>query len=371
MLKGKPKTTVIFAFVVMTLCWIFFWPVRAQEEPTQPPFDNVISTSIAATLTATHATPNVPTSTPTLPPTPTRYTEIELQTAIAGTIAAFTQVPTATITPTPTVPIVCNGEQLGPFLERLEGYDEILIEVPQNSNAYHTVSFWWQERLSFSETAIVRRVNAPTGSGETEIVFLVPPTIETIGFRTPEGGNAWRLCNLTLEQARADADGYARRRSEDNPTVLYWRIDLPEALQDANVAQLISCISPSVNGVPACPGPGPVEVSSWIVDHANRIVRWNGHVDGREDVWQGSDEILELVRAGYTAVFGPMDVPGEIFACDLVINGEERKNSCDGENVLVPAGVEFQITSEGAVGGFRWCPLDGHGYRNNTQIECR
>ncbi len=109
----------------------------------------------------------------------------------------------------------------------------------------------------------------------------------------------------------------------------------------------------------------------WVYDENARTMRWTGYSDGREDVWQPQGTSLERVRAGYTVIFGPMLVPGEIFACRLVIDGEVRKNACDGANVFVPAGVELRVISDGNVGGFRWCPREGYGYRADQSYQCR
>lgn len=105
----------------------------------------------------------------------------------------------------------------------------------------------------------------------------------------------------------------------------------------------------------------------WEYDVNARTMRWTGHTDGREDVWQPQGNALDRVRAGYTVIFGPMLVPGEIFACRLIINKTIRKNACDGINVFVPANVEFRVVSDGSVGGFRWCPQNGYGYRALNQ----
>lgn len=110
----------------------------------------------------------------------------------------------------------------------------------------------------------------------------------------------------------------------------------------------------------------------WQSDDAARTMTWIGPTDGREDVWQPSGDPLNDIRAGYTAIFGPMDVPGEIFACVLTLNGQQVKNSCEGANVSVEAGKVYRVISSGPVGGFRWCPAPNMGHRvNNPDYNCR
>lgn len=107
----------------------------------------------------------------------------------------------------------------------------------------------------------------------------------------------------------------------------------------------------------------------WQYDDTTRTMTWTGATDGTEDIWQPSGSALEKIRSGYTAVF-TTSVPGEIVACVLTINGEVIKNSCDGVLYQVPPGT-YQITSSNSnVGGFRWCPLVGYGWRLNSG-ECK
>lgn len=101
----------------------------------------------------------------------------------------------------------------------------------------------------------------------------------------------------------------------------------------------------------------------WNYDTTTHTMTWTGPVDGIEDVWQPEGTALSAIRRGDTAVFGPMSVPGEIEACILIIGGKTVKSACDGVLFQVPAGAAFEISSPGEVGGFRWKPLRGYGYR--------
>jgi hypothetical protein len=101
----------------------------------------------------------------------------------------------------------------------------------------------------------------------------------------------------------------------------------------------------------------------WKYDDNAHTMTWTGPTDGKEDVWQPSGKEIDSIRAGYTAIFGPMNVPGEIEACTLILDGKEVKNSCDGIMYPVSSGMTFRVQSEGNNGGFRWKPLQGYGYR--------
>ena len=107
----------------------------------------------------------------------------------------------------------------------------------------------------------------------------------------------------------------------------------------------------------------------WEYNDNNRTMTWSRLADGTEDVWQPAGPALQKIRSGYTAII-TTSVPGEIFACVLTINGEAVKNSCDGVLYQMPPGT-YQITSSNNdVGGFRWCPLVGFGWRINGG-ECK
>ncbi len=102
----------------------------------------------------------------------------------------------------------------------------------------------------------------------------------------------------------------------------------------------------------------------WQYDDHSHTMTWTGPMDGREDVWQGDEVALARIRSGWTAIFGPMSVPGEIEACVLTLNGQIVKDACDGVTYQVPAGQVYQATSaHPQVGGFRWRPAPGYGYR--------
>ncbi len=102
----------------------------------------------------------------------------------------------------------------------------------------------------------------------------------------------------------------------------------------------------------------------WEFDDNARTMTWTGFTDGTEDIWQPSGEPLQNIRSGYAAII-TTSVPGEIFACILSVDGKSVKNSCDGVLYQIPAGT-YRITStSNDVGGFRWCPLVGYGYKAN------
>ncbi len=106
----------------------------------------------------------------------------------------------------------------------------------------------------------------------------------------------------------------------------------------------------------------------WQYDEGARTMTWIGPIDGREDIWQGDSTSLSRIRSGWTAIFGPVSVPGEIEACILILSGQMIFNTCDGMKSPYPAEANrlYQATSENPdVGGFRWKPAKGYGYRAN------
>lgn len=102
----------------------------------------------------------------------------------------------------------------------------------------------------------------------------------------------------------------------------------------------------------------------WQFDDNKRTMTWTRLADGSEDVWQPAGDELQKIRSGYTAVF-TTTVPGEIFACILTVNGQSIKSSCDGVLYQVPPGTYQVTSSNNSVGGFRWCPSVGYGWRTN------
>ena len=108
----------------------------------------------------------------------------------------------------------------------------------------------------------------------------------------------------------------------------------------------------------------------WRYDVSARTLTWTGPVDGREDVWEGDVVSLDRVRQGWTALFGPMTVPGEIEACVLTLNGQVIKQTCDGLKYPVPQGQVLEVTSaHPTAGGFRWIPAGGYGYRSLYDLQ--
>lgn len=107
----------------------------------------------------------------------------------------------------------------------------------------------------------------------------------------------------------------------------------------------------------------------WEYDDNNRTMTWTRVADGTEDVWQPTGPALQKIRNGYTAIF-TTSVPGEIFGCVLTINGETVKSSCDGVLYQIQPGTYQIISPNNDIGGFRWCPLVGYGWRTNGG-ECK
>jgi hypothetical protein len=107
----------------------------------------------------------------------------------------------------------------------------------------------------------------------------------------------------------------------------------------------------------------------WDYDDTTQTMTWTRPADGTEDIWQPPGEALQKIRGGYTAIFNT-SVPGEIFACVLTVNEEAIKSTCDGILHQIPAGA-YRVTSANQdIGGFRWCPAIGYGWRANGG-ECK
>jgi len=142
----------------------------------------------------------------------------------------------------------------------------------------------------------------------------------------------------------------------------------------------IASIPNTVNNTPITKGQTTSDISQahsssmcfgkcWEYDENAHTMTWTGSVDGTEDIWQPAGDALRKVRAGYTSII-TTSVPGEVMACVLSIDGNEIKNSCDGVLYQLPPGT-YRITSPGEnVGGFRWCPEIGYGWRVDGG-ECR
>lgn len=100
----------------------------------------------------------------------------------------------------------------------------------------------------------------------------------------------------------------------------------------------------------------------WQYDTSAHTMTWTGPTDGTEDIWEQQGEPLQKIRGGYKAIIST-SVPGEIYSCILSINGKAVKNTCG--LYQISAG-KYEITSSNqSVGGFRWCPVVGYGWRTN------
>jgi hypothetical protein len=105
----------------------------------------------------------------------------------------------------------------------------------------------------------------------------------------------------------------------------------------------------------------------WQYDTSARTMTWIGLSDGTEDIWQASNESLQKIRSGYSAII-TTSVPGEIMACVLNVNGQSVMSSC---GLYKISSGTYQIKSaNNNVGGFRWCPALGYGWRANGG-ECK
>lgn len=106
----------------------------------------------------------------------------------------------------------------------------------------------------------------------------------------------------------------------------------------------------------------------WQYNDNSRTMTWTGLTDGTEDIWQPAGDPLQKIRSGYTAII-TTSVPGEIFACVLKVNGQSVISSCG--LYQISAGT-YQITSaNSSVGGFRWCPAIGFGYKASGGGACQ
>lgn len=105
----------------------------------------------------------------------------------------------------------------------------------------------------------------------------------------------------------------------------------------------------------------------WQYDTNARTMTWTGPTDGTEDIWQPQGEPLQNIRNGYIAII-TTTVPGEIFSCILTVNGQPVQNSCG--LYKISAGTYEITSSNSSIGGFRWCPAIGYGWRVNGG-ECR
>jgi hypothetical protein len=108
----------------------------------------------------------------------------------------------------------------------------------------------------------------------------------------------------------------------------------------------------------------------WEYNASAQTMTWTGAPDGTEDIWQAAGEPLEKIRGGFTAII-TTTVPGEIFACILSVDGNIIKRSCDGVLYQIPAGTHKITSASNSVGGFRWCPAVGYGYRADGSGVCK
>lgn len=99
----------------------------------------------------------------------------------------------------------------------------------------------------------------------------------------------------------------------------------------------------------------------WKLDESSKTLTWIGLEDGSVDVHQGSVELLALIQKGYIFKF-QTSVPGTIIISNGAINGFNYTDPSTSKSIAVSAG-SFIITSPGNVGGFRWTPQQGYGWR--------
>lgn len=113
---------------------------------------------------------------------------------------------------------------------------------------------------------------------------------------------------------------------------------------------------PLSNANPICGNTG----TCWQYDDTAHTMTWTGSTDGSEDIWQGDEESLQKIRAGYTAIFTTSVSGAFINTCILTVNGQVIKDSCASYSTpySVSAGT-YQVTSKSPPdfptnGGFRW-----------------
>lgn len=152
-----------------------------------------------------------------------------------------------------------------------------------------------------------------------------------------------------------------------------YRTGIESDITDTNILSCGSGQEISTQPVVVVPTQAPQSSTSycygncWQFDGNSKTMTWTGSSDGIEDIWQPSGEPLQNIRSGYTAIINT-SVPGEIFACVLTVNGQSVMSSCG--LYQLPAG-SYQIKSaNNSVGGFRWCPAIGYGWRVNGG-ECK
>lgn len=142
------------------------------------------------------------------------------------------------------------------------------------------------------------------------------------------------------------------------PTLtLYPTVPLPTARPTSpSFTPTVVQVMPAIQPHGYCYG------NCWDYDDSARTMTWRYIADGNEDVWQPPGDAIQKIRNGYTAIF-QTSVPGEIYACILTVNGSIAKTSCDQVLYKVPIG-KYQMTSANKdIGGFRWCPEAGYGWR--------
>jgi hypothetical protein len=116
----------------------------------------------------------------------------------------------------------------------------------------------------------------------------------------------------------------------------------PATQESPNTPVNLPTIAPPTISPPIQPQPVilPTESSEycygegWRIDDAAKTMTWICSGNGIEDIWQPGGVILNNIRRGYTTII-TTNVPGEIFACNLSLDGKLIKNSCDGKLVRV------------------------------------
>lgn len=116
---------------------------------------------------------------------------------------------------------------------------------------HYLASLWWASLIDFPTENGIYLIGS--GTDNTEIVFVQPSnTIQRIAYKQPMGGHVWRHINFSDTYRLEDAIAHANRLVERTPTLHVYVISLPEALVNTAVQNLITCISPSMYGIPSC-----------------------------------------------------------------------------------------------------------------------
>lgn len=191
------------------------------------------------------------------------------QTAIAaGPVANLaTAMPTAGILPTSTLapmlnangtppPTSCKEQMLGPW-QPPSTHEYWYVQVnTEFVDSDYLISLWYEnEDLDLSGWLVSNGTGDPKG---TEIVYTVRTSIKEVQFANPTSGVGWRLCAHPDAQLGAEAHQHAVNIAAQRSWLRVYDVgDLWMSLQtgDAELIELIKCITPPTQGIPDCHTP--------------------------------------------------------------------------------------------------------------------